>query len=62
MNASEEGKAKVTGPSPARFGDPRKKTPQNYCNKLLGFACRLLILTLGLGAALSIAAIFDIDA
>ena len=55
------GKAKVN----RAYGGPVhrvKKTGQSIGAELLGFACRLLIVTLALGAALGIAAIFDIDA
>ena len=39
-----------------------RRTAQNIGADLLGLACRLLIVTLGLGSGLGIAAIFDIDA
>ena len=39
-----------------------KGTAQDFGDELLALARRLLIVTLGLGAALGIAAIFDVDA
>ena len=44
------------------FGNLVKKTAQNIGADLFGLACRLLIVTFGLGAALGIAAIFDVYA
>ena len=45
----------------ARFEDVVKKPAKSIDAELLGLAC-LLVVTLGLGAGLGIAAIFDVDA
>ena len=62
VNTSEEGKAKVNRAVGGPVRRSKEENTSKLLHKLLGLACRLLVVTLGLGAALGIAAIFDINA
>jgi hypothetical protein len=62
MNAQESRTAKVKPGRRRRPGLELEKAAQNIGIELLGLTCRLLVVSLGLGAALGVAAIFDVNA